>query len=143
MSANLNIGEAAHASGVSAKMIRYYEAIGLIGAAKRRSSGYRQYDAPEVHRLRVIRIARSSGISLPNIKEILALWDDRKKSSAEVKLLAQAKIVELKTRLRDIDAMIHTLRRLATTNRHRSGSTSMADARVSSRAASRPRRKGG
>ena len=68
MSANLNIGEAAHASGVSAKMIRYYEAIGLIGAAKRRSSGYRQYDAPEVHRLRVIRIARSSGFLSPTLK---------------------------------------------------------------------------
>ncbi len=137
----MNIGEAACASGVSAKMIRYYEAIGLIGAAKRRSSGYRQYEAPDVHRLRVIRIARSSGFSIPNIKEILALWDDRKKSNAEIKMLAQAKIIELETRLRDIDAMIHTLRRLATTNKHRGGPRSMADARVPSRTTSGPRRK--
>jgi MerR family gold-responsive transcriptional activator of gol and ges genes len=138
----MKIGEAAHAAGISAKMIRYYEAIGLIHTAKRRPSGYRQYEAPDVHRLRVIRIARDSGFSLASIREILALWDDRKKSGAQIKVLAQAKIVELETLLRDIDAMIHTLRRLATTNKHRSGSTSMADARVSSRAASRPRRKG-
>ena len=133
----LNIGEAAHASGISAKIIRYYEAIGLIHTAKRRPSGYRRYEAPDVHRLRVIRIAQNSGFSLASIREILALWDDRKKSSAEIKVLAQAKIVELQSRLMDIDAMIGTLKQLATVNTHRGGWTS-----VPSRAHSRPRKRG-
>lgn len=108
----MNIGQAAHASGMSAKMIRYYEAIGLIHAAKRRSSGYRQYELSDVHRFRVIRIARNLGFSLAGIREILALWDDRTRSCAETKALALAKIVELEQRVEQIDAMIGTLRQL-------------------------------
>jgi DNA-binding transcriptional MerR regulator len=108
----MKIGEAAHASGVSAKMIRYYETIGLIHMAERGPSGYRQYEAADVHRLRVIRIARDSGFSLGGIREILALWDERTRSGADTKALALAKIAELERRVEQIDAMIGTLRQL-------------------------------
>ena len=111
----MNIGEAAHASGISAKMIRYYEAIGLIHSAKRRSSGYRQYELSDVYRLRLIRMARNVGFSLAGIRDLLALWDDRKRSSGEIKVMALARITELQKRLRDVDAMIDTLRELAKT----------------------------
>jgi len=74
----VNIGEAAHASGISARMIRYYEAIGLIEPPKRRPSGYRQYELPDIRRLRLIRIARHSGFSFANIRDIHTLWEDRR-----------------------------------------------------------------
>lgn len=108
----MNIGEAAHASGISAKMVRYYEAIGLIQAPKRRPSGYRQYELPDIHRLRLIRIARDSGFSLVDIKDILALWDDRKRSDAETKKLALAKVGQLKRRVEQIEEMIESFRQL-------------------------------
>ncbi|MBX9590980.1 MAG: MerR family DNA-binding transcriptional regulator [Hyphomonadaceae bacterium] len=108
----MNIGEAAHASGVSAKMLRYYEAIGLIQPPKRRPSGYRQYELPDIHRLRLIRIARDSGFSLVDIRDILALWDDRKRSDADTKVLALAKVRELKQRVEQIEEMIDSFRQL-------------------------------
>lgn len=108
----MNIGEVAHASGISAKMVRYYEAIGLLKAAKRRPSGYRQYELPDVHRLRLIRIARDSGFSLVDIRDILALWDDRKRSDAETKKLALAKVGELQQRVEQIDEMLDLFRQL-------------------------------
>ena len=108
----MNIGEAAHASGISAKMVRYYEAIGLVHPPKRRPSGYRQYELPDIHRLRLIRIARDSGFSLVDIRDILALWDDRKRSDAETKKLALAKVGELKQRVEQIEEMIDSFRQL-------------------------------
>lgn len=113
----MNIGKVAKASGIPAKMVRYYEAIGLIQTAKRRPSGYRQYGPPDVYRLRFIRIARDAGLSLTDIRELLALWDDRKRSSGEIKVMALAKVAELKRRLRDVVAMIDTLQQLARTGK--------------------------
>ena len=93
-------------------MLRYYEAIGLIQPPKRRPSGYRQYELPDVHLLRLIRIARDSGFSLVDIRGILALWDDRKRGDAETKKLALAKVGELKQRVEQIEDMIQSFRQL-------------------------------
>ncbi len=81
----MQIGQAARASGASAKMIRHYEAIGLIGAAERRDSNYRLYSTDDIGRLRFIRRARDLGFSIDRIRDLLALWTDRGRSSAEVK----------------------------------------------------------
>lgn len=136
----MRIGEAAVASGVSAKMVRYYEAIGLIRTAKRWSSGYRRYELPDVHRLRFIRIARNVGFSLTSIRELLALWDDRERSNGEIKMMALAKIAELQRRLRDVDAMIDTLHELAKTGKHQHQKwPGVDDARAPSRTSGRSR----
>jgi MerR family transcriptional regulator, copper efflux regulator len=115
---SVNIGEAAHASGMSPKKIRYYEAIGLMPTPSRRSSGYRQYELADVHRLRLIRTARDVGLSFHDIRELLALWADRKRGTGEIKLIALAKIAELQKRLRNAAAMIDTLHELATGGKH-------------------------
>jgi Cu(I)-responsive transcriptional regulator len=109
----MRIGEAAEASGVSAKMIRHYEAVGLLPAAARRDSGYRAYEDGDVHRLRFIRRARDLGFSLAEIAGLLALWGDRGRASAEVKRLALAHVEELEAKARDLSAMAATLRHLA------------------------------
>jgi Cu(I)-responsive transcriptional regulator len=109
----MRIGEAAEASGVSAKMIRHYEAVGLLPAAARRDSGYRAYEDGDVHRLRFIRRARDLGFSLAEIAGLLALWGDRGRASAEVKRLALAHVEALETKARDLSAMAATLRHLA------------------------------
>ncbi|MFC4929729.1 Cu(I)-responsive transcriptional regulator [Massilia sp. GCM10023247] len=108
----MNIGEAAKASGVSSKMIRYYEEIGLIPAAARSESGYRAYGGNDVHRLRFIRRARDLGFSVAEIGELLGLWNDRTRQSADVKRLAQAHIVELEERIRNLREMADTLQEL-------------------------------
>jgi MerR family copper efflux transcriptional regulator len=91
----MNIGQAADASGVTAKMIRYYESIGLIAEAGRTDSGYRQYTDTEVQTLRFIKRSRDLGFSLARIKTLLALWEDRGRKSSDVKKLARQYIAEL------------------------------------------------
>jgi MerR family copper efflux transcriptional regulator len=109
----MTIGQASEASGVTAKMIRYYESIGLLQAAHRSSSGYRLYDDEDVHTLRFIRRSRDLGFSLEQIGELLALWRDRSRASAEVKSLAQRHIDELKARIAEMQSMVDTLEHLA------------------------------
>ena len=112
MTTLLNIGEAAKASGVSAKMIRHYEEVGLVPAAARTDAGYRQYGDAEVHTLRFIRHARDLGFSIAEIGELLGLWHDRKRPSRQVKALAQAHIAELERKAQELLAMKATLEHL-------------------------------
>ncbi len=109
----MNIGEAAAASGVSAKMIRYYEGAGLVPPAGRSAAGYRLYGDADVHRLRFIRRARDLGFSVAEIGELLGLWSDRSRRSADVKRLAQAHIVDLEERISRLRQMADTLQALA------------------------------
>jgi MerR family copper efflux transcriptional regulator len=108
----MNIGEAARASGVSAKMIRHYEQAGLFPEPARTESGYRQYGEREVHTLRFIRHARDLGFSIEQIGTLLGLWQDRRRPSRQVKALAQSHIEALQQKLQDIEAMKATLERL-------------------------------
>lgn len=105
----MNIGQASKASGVSAKMIRYYEQTGLIARADRTASGYRDYSEADVHVLRFIRRARDLGFSVTDIAELLGLWRDDTRQSAEVKRLAQGHIEELKHKITALQDMTQTL----------------------------------
>ena len=107
------IGEAARASGVSAKMVRYYESIGLVPTAVRTGGGYRTYGTREVETLRFIRRARDLGLSMDRIKLLVGLWHDRERPSREVKRIAQAHLSELRTKIADLSAMCATLEELA------------------------------
>lgn len=109
----MNIGEAAKASGVSAKMIRYYESTGLIAAAARTGSGYRVYSDTEVQMLRFIRRSRDLGFPVEKIEELLALWRDRSRQSGDVKRLAQEQINGLERKISEMQAMMETLQHLA------------------------------
>jgi MerR family transcriptional regulator, copper efflux regulator len=91
----MNIGQAAGASGVTAKMIRYYESIGLISEASRSDSGYRQYAQNQVQTLRFVKRARDLGFSLDRIKILIGLWENKARHSADVKKLARQYIAEL------------------------------------------------
>ena len=109
----MNIGEAAKASGVSAKMIRHYESVGLFPEAARTESGYRQYSDNEINTLRFIRQSRELGFSIEQIRELLGLWQDRRRPSRQVKALALAHIAELDAKLQELQAMKATLEHLA------------------------------
>ena len=109
----MNIGQAADGAGVSAKRIRYYEQIGLIVAAKRTDAGYRVYDERDLHTLRFIHRARQLGFSLPQIATLLALWQDRRRSSANVKKVALAHVAELSMKITELQSMVDTLEDLA------------------------------
>ena len=108
----MNIGEASKASGVSAKMIRHYEQVGLLAAPPRTDSGYRQYAPTEVHTLRFIRHARDLGFSIHAIGELVGLWQDRRRPSRQVKALALAHIQELEQKTQELLAMKATLEHL-------------------------------
>jgi MerR family transcriptional regulator, copper efflux regulator len=109
----MNIGQASKASGVSAKMIRHYESIGLIDAADRTDSGYRVYGPSEVATLRFIRRARDLNFSTEQIKGLLALWQDRSRASADVKRMAMQHVAHLEARMKELQEMASTLKHLA------------------------------
>lgn len=109
----VNIGEAAQASGVSAKMIRHYEENGFIPKAKRTAAGYRVYREDDVHVLRFIRRARDLGFSLAEIKTLLGLWGNRRRASADVKRLALEHVAQLDAKIAEMEAMRKTLMDLA------------------------------
>ncbi|MBD8554788.1 Cu(I)-responsive transcriptional regulator [Rhizobium sp. CFBP 8762] len=108
----MNIGEASKASGVSAKMIRYYESIGLIRPPERSAASYRIYCDNEVHTLRFIRRARDLGFSVAQMSALLALWQDRSRASADVKSIAVQHIEDLERKAEALRAMSDTLKHL-------------------------------
>jgi MerR family transcriptional regulator, copper efflux regulator len=109
----VKIGEISDASGVSQRMIRHYEKIGLIPPAARRDSGYRDYDQRDLHTLRFIGRARDMGFPIEEIRTLLALWHDRDRSSAEVKKLALSRAADLRDRIAVLEGMRRTLEHLA------------------------------
>jgi MerR family gold-responsive transcriptional activator of gol and ges genes len=109
----MNIGQAARASGVSTKMIRYYESVGLIRPADRTESNYRSFSDRDVNELRFIRRARSLGFSVEAIGRLLSLWRDRGRPSREVKAIAEQHVADLHARIAEMQAMADTLRHLA------------------------------
>ncbi len=108
----MNIGQAAAATGVSAKMIRHYESVGLFPEAARTDAGYRQYTDREVSTLRFIRQSRDLGFSIEQIRQLLGLWQNRRRPSRQVKALAQAHIEELQAKLNELRTMKATLEHL-------------------------------
>ena len=109
----MNIGEAAEATGDTAKMIRHYEQIGLIRAAGRTGSGYRVYGPKDLSTLSFIRRSRDLGFSIAQIRDLLALWQDRARASADVKRIAGEHIDEMREKMRLLQEMVHTLEHLS------------------------------
>ena len=108
----MNIGQAAAASGVTAKMIRHYEESGLIRAPRRTASNYRSYSDNDVHVLRFVKRARVLGFSMADIKTLLSLWHDKSRSSSVVKRIARTHIDELERKIAELQAMARTLEHL-------------------------------
>lgn len=109
----MNIGQAAEFSGVSAKMIRYYEETGLIPKAARTGSGYRSYEATDVHTLRFIRRARDLGFSIERIRDLLKLWQDRTRSSRDVKAIALLHLESLDEDIAKLTTLRNAVQHLA------------------------------
>lgn len=109
----MNIGDAAKVSGVSAKMIRYYEEVGLITPPARNQNGYRAYEKSNIHELRFIRRARDLGFTVEQISGLMHLWRDRSRASADVKRIALDHVAALEAKRREIEEMANTLRHLA------------------------------
>lgn len=108
----VNIGEAARLSGISAKMLRHYEQLGLLGAVARTDSGYRLYTRSDVHTLQFIKRARDLGFSMLDIAELVSLWLDRQRPSAKVKQVAQRHMLALQDRIAQLQAMERSLLQL-------------------------------
>ena len=113
MEATMNIGQAARASGISAKMIRYYEDNGLIGPVARTESGYRVYGPRDIHTLGFIKRSRDMGFSVERIGELLDLWRDRSRHSADVKRMALEHVAVLQQRIAELQDMVQTVQVLA------------------------------
>jgi MerR family copper efflux transcriptional regulator len=109
----MNIGNASRASGVSVKMVRHYESIGILPRAARTQGNYRLYGPNDVHTLRFIRRARNLGFSMEDIRELLGLWQSRTRSSAAVKKIAGAHVDALKTKITELETMVKTLEHLS------------------------------
>jgi Cu(I)-responsive transcriptional regulator len=109
----MNIGEAAAASGVSAKMIRYYEGAGLIRPPLRTAAGYRVYSDADIHALRFVRRARDLGFTVEQIGELMQLWQDRSRASSDVKRIALEHVGVLEAKMREIEDMAKALKHLA------------------------------
>lgn len=105
----MNIGDAAKATGVSAKMIRYYETVGLLRPAARRGNGYRDYGETDIHELRFIKRSRGLGFEMKEILELLSLWRDRGRASRDVRKVASDHIADLEARIASMKAMVETL----------------------------------
>jgi len=108
----VNIGEAARLSGVSAKMVRHYEGLGLLPRVARTDSGYRQYGEADVHTLRFVKRARDLGFSMEEIGELVGLWQNRRRASANVRRIAQKHADDLEQRIAAMQAMQKTLKHL-------------------------------
>ncbi|MEA3394335.1 MAG: Cu(I)-responsive transcriptional regulator [Pseudomonadota bacterium] len=108
----VSIGQAAELSGISAKMVRHYESLGLLPRVARTDSGYRQYSEADVHTLRFIKRSRDLGFSMAEIAELVALWQNRRRASASVKRIAQQHVVDLAQRIEAMQAMQRTLNQL-------------------------------
>ena len=108
----VTIGQAAHQSGISPKMLRHYEGLGLLGSVRRTDSNYRLYDEADVHTLRFIRRARDMGFTLDQIRDLVNLWHNRRRSSDTVKRIAQRHIDDLSERIATLEAMRRTLQDL-------------------------------
>jgi MerR family copper efflux transcriptional regulator len=108
----VNIGEAARLSGVSAKMVRHYESLGLLPRVARTDSGYRQYSEADVHTLRFIKRSRDLGFSMEEIGELVGLWQNRRRASASVRRIAQKHAQDLAQRIAQMQAMQQTLQHL-------------------------------
>jgi len=112
ISNGMNIGEAAGKAGVTPKMVRHYESLGLLPKVHRTESGYRVYGEPEVHTLRFIKRSRDLGFSIPEISDLVKLWQDRRRPSASVKKVATAHLAELDRKIEEMEFMRKTLRHL-------------------------------
>lgn len=108
----VSIGEAAQRSGVSARMVRHYESLGLLPAVARTESGYRQYGEADIHTLRFIKRSRDLGFSMEEIAELVGLWNNRRRASSSVKRIAEKHLGELEQRIADMQSMRSTLAHL-------------------------------
>lgn len=109
----MNIGQAADASGISAKMLRYYDQVGLAAPSARSEAGYRVYTQTDVNTLRFIRRARAFGLSMEHIRQLVGLWRDRTRPSREVKRIATEHVAELRAKIAELTAMCDALEHLA------------------------------
>ncbi|ANK81709.1 MAG: Cu(I)-responsive transcriptional regulator [Rhizobiales bacterium NRL2] len=109
----MNIGDAARAAGLPTKTVRYYADIGLVGPSARRDNGYRDYGAPEVSKLRFVQRARSFGFSIEECRELLALYEDRSRASADVKAIALERIAEIEAKMAELQKLHDELKHLA------------------------------
>jgi MerR family copper efflux transcriptional regulator len=110
---SMNIGQAAAASGVTAKMIRHYEEMGLVRPPRRTASNYRTYSASDVHVLSFVKRARTLGFSMADIKDLLALWENKGRPSASVKKIAGRHIAELKRKIAETQSLVAALEHLS------------------------------